>query len=346
MPPQHYAELATRSRIKAVAVVEEVTIRTETNRATGKEVLFRLERSFGEGTPRQFRGSCASVDHPWQRPMAGGTLYFYPQKGARVLITVSDNGGPITSYTPLNDELNAELTARGLTNIVFSMGRAVIGTRREGKASEEQWFTFYREGRPAGYLHITGARHPPSTGVMEFHHELLVGELDGDRQQYLITTRTRGDESLTPIGLRIKQTIISRDGSSPGLALEVHFRPGEKGVKGGILRREGEQGEAIPVPASTTTDLLLFTLVCRLPFSDAPSRLNVIETLELHLKQGVQIRYRGRDPQKGDLHRFETRGPLTATYWLNNRHELIEVRWDQDKFFRRSSEAEAQTVLQ
>ena len=35
-----------------------------------------------------------------------------------------------------------------------------------------------------------------------------------------------------------------------------------------------------------------------------------------------------------------------AAYWLNDRHELIELRWDGDKRFVRGTKEEAMTILQ
>lgn len=96
----------------------------------------------------------------------------------------------------------------------------------------------------------------------------------------------------------------------------------------------------------TTTDFLLFELVTKEAFVKKTIRLNVIETLELNLKNDVRLVYIGRDPARGNLHKFEEQGPVTASYWLNDRHELVEVLWDKDKRFKKSDAEEAGTILQ
>lgn len=133
LPPEVYARKARMSKIKAVAVVEAVKVMEETKRSTHKKVVFRLERAFSPQTPQTFSGTCYSVDRKWQNPGVGGTIYYYPTKGQRVLVTVSTDGGPITSFTPITSDLAAELDASGLANIIFVMGRAKIQKAPEKK---------------------------------------------------------------------------------------------------------------------------------------------------------------------------------------------------------------------
>ncbi|RJR35860.1 MAG: hypothetical protein C4576_24580 [Desulfobacteraceae bacterium] len=124
--PEYYEERVEASFIKAVAVVEEVRVLEASARSTRKEVLFRLERSLGKDVPARFSGICFYVDREGQEPGAGGTVYYYPEKGVRALVTVNLDGGIITSYTPLSEELDRELRQNGLRNIAFPMGRAVV----------------------------------------------------------------------------------------------------------------------------------------------------------------------------------------------------------------------------
>lgn len=345
MPPEHYARAAEDSAIKAIAVVVDVTILKETRQSTRKEVLFRLERSFGKEAPRQFRGTCYSVDHASQQPMAGGTIYFYPQKGARVLVTVSDDGGPITSYTPVSDALNAELADSGLANIAFQMGRARL---QEPKANNpaDRWFTFHLDGRAAGYLRISRQTDRERPMIIQFRHEFLVGEIDGRRQLYTVSTESRDDGTLTPQWLTIETADISPEGREERGKREYGFRISETAqTAAGILSRE-KTAVDIPLPSGTTTDLVLFEVIRGREFTPGVIRLNVLETLELHLKKDVRLTYTGRDPAKDNLHRFEARGAFRAAYWIDERHDLIEARWDGDKVFRRSSQEGAETVLQ
>ena len=158
LPPKVYKEAAQSSIIKAIAIVKKVKILDETNRSTFKQVLFKLEKSLTRGllqkkVPQEFSGSCYSVDHKWQDPGYGGTIHYYPSKGARVFVTVSSDGGSITSYTTLSPAFEEELNKNGLKNIEFGMGHAYIkksamspASKREMKAeafaSSGRWYYF------------------------------------------------------------------------------------------------------------------------------------------------------------------------------------------------------------
>ena len=117
MPPEHYAKEAENSAIKAIAVVKDVIVLSETEQNTRKKVVFALVKPFEEKIPETFTGICYSVDHKWQRPGAGGTIYYYPAKGASVLVTVIYDQGVITSFTPLDPELEKELNGYKLKEL-------------------------------------------------------------------------------------------------------------------------------------------------------------------------------------------------------------------------------------
>jgi len=124
MPPQHYAERAEESKIKAIAVVEKVEVLEKIKRYTTKQVTFRLEYGLTFDTPATFTGQCASVDHEWQDPGVGGIIFLYPNVGERVFVTVSSDGGSITSFTPITPELeNSVKETPGNICYGFSEGR-------------------------------------------------------------------------------------------------------------------------------------------------------------------------------------------------------------------------------
>ncbi|HQO83778.1 MAG TPA: hypothetical protein PLS21_07275 [Synergistales bacterium] len=123
MPPDHYAEMSERSKIKATALVLSVEILETTKEHTMKRVSFFLRHPFSDGVPDHFSGICFSVDWPWQSPMAGGTIYFYPETGDKVYVTVASNGGGITSYTYLNEGLES-LFVDNPDKIRYGMGNA------------------------------------------------------------------------------------------------------------------------------------------------------------------------------------------------------------------------------
>ena len=347
MPPEHYDEVARASEIKAIALVEKVEIMEEGKRSTRKRVSFRLQRSLDKSTPQTFTGICYSVDHSWQDPGVGGTIYYYPQKGEKVLVTVSSNGSLITSYTTLTPELEQETALNGLRNISFDMGHASIKvSARYGE--EEQWFSFHVDGETKGFFHASQKRNREQPMLIEFTHELLVGELDGDRQIYTAITQSRDDDTLTPEWLIISNESLVPAHIPPLIKREIGFRPDASGnTNDGILVRGKDDAVDIPIPPATTTDFLLFSLVEKMSFKMGSSiSINPIETLELHLKKNVMIRYVGRDQNNRNLHKFVETGPAQATYWLNDNHRLMEVHWDSDKVFKRTTEGEAMTTLQ
>lgn len=346
MPPGHYEKQAENSAIKAIAEVKDVIVLSETEENTRKKVVFALVKPFTENIPETFTGICYSVDHKWQKPGVGGTIYYYPAKGAKVLVTVVHDQGIITSFTSLDPELEQEIDVNGLAHISFIMGHARIDTVRKQDDKKEQWFAFYLGNRPAGYLYASRYRDPSKTGIVQFRHEFIVGVLDGDRRQYMISTRSRDDDTLTPQRMVIEIQDISPEGSRKLGIREIGFRIGEREtVPEGVLLKGRQNAVDVPIPSGTTTDLILFDLVEQQPFHVAPLSVHVIETLELNLKKGISLVYAGIDP-KNSLHKFEEQGPIRAEYWLNERHELMKVRWDEDKVFYRSTEEEATTILQ
>ncbi len=123
MPPDHYAGMAERSKIKASALVVSVEILETSKECTMKKVSFFLRHPFSDNVPGHFSGICSSVDWPWQSPMAGGTIYHYPEAGDKVYVTVGSDGGSITSYTYINEELETLFIANP-EKIKYGMGNA------------------------------------------------------------------------------------------------------------------------------------------------------------------------------------------------------------------------------
>ncbi len=76
MPPDVYARISEQSKIRATAMVESVKTLETTKQSTWKTVVFSLRHPMSEGVPEKFSGTCYSVDHEWQQPPAGGTIYF------------------------------------------------------------------------------------------------------------------------------------------------------------------------------------------------------------------------------------------------------------------------------
>lgn len=123
--PEFYARMAEASKIKATAVVRSVEIIERTKRSTSKKVVFELRHSFSDAVPATFSGTCYSVDHSWQEPGAGGEIYHYPRKGQRAYVTISTDGGSITSYTAIDETLE-RMFIENPGKIRYGMGKAYL----------------------------------------------------------------------------------------------------------------------------------------------------------------------------------------------------------------------------
>lgn len=123
--PEYYAKTARASRIKAIAVVRSVDTIDQDSRRTLKRVTFQLKHPFSDNVPASFNGTCFSVDHKWQDPGVGGTIYYYPEKGQTVFVTIAAEGGSITSYTVLDEESEKRFI-KNPGKIRYSFGKASV----------------------------------------------------------------------------------------------------------------------------------------------------------------------------------------------------------------------------
>lgn len=225
---------------------------------------------------------------------------------------------------------------------------AVRTVRRKPAEKEAPWFLFYRQGKASGFLHISHRTDRQVPMIRQFNHEWLMGELDKDRQLFKINTQSREDGLFTPEWITIQKTEYSPDKTIVGPEREIGFRSvAGTDIKAGILVKGSRNAYDVRIPSDTATDLVLLTAIETFPYEKNFSlRLNLIETLTLDLKTGIRIRYQGKDPGKNNLHLFSQTGKSAADYWLNDRHELMEWQWDQDRKFVRGTEDEAMTILQ
>jgi len=133
MPPAHYEEAVEKSQIKAIAEVQFVKVMGHYKAVDEKMINFRLVKSFGETTPFQlFTGRCRSINKRWNEkyPPPGGNIYYYPQRGDKVYVTVSENGGYITSYTRLTPSLEKALDT-DFKSVKTKMGMAYVDQNAE-----------------------------------------------------------------------------------------------------------------------------------------------------------------------------------------------------------------------
>lgn len=123
--PEFYVQMAEASKIKATAVVTSVEIIERTKQSTSKKVVFELRHPFSDSVPATFSGTCYSIDHAWQEPGAGGTIYHYPKKGQKVYVTISADGGSITSYAAIDETLE-KMFIQNPGKIRYGMGKAYL----------------------------------------------------------------------------------------------------------------------------------------------------------------------------------------------------------------------------
>lgn len=111
MMPEFYEKRERESKIKAIAMVEQVEVvaKYPERGVEEKKVTFRSLRTLtGEKVPETFTGYCYSVIEG-KLPAPGGTIYCYPIKGLKVYVAIDDNGGTITGYSAITDEVEKRI---------------------------------------------------------------------------------------------------------------------------------------------------------------------------------------------------------------------------------------------
>jgi len=325
MPPAHYRRLAEESKIKATAVVDFVLRAEDGKRYSTQRVAFRLETAFSENVPDRFSGSCYSVLHRWQKPGVGGEIYYYPRKGDRVFVTVSTDGGWITSYTRLTPALEAALRENPGA-VIFGMGEARVIEGEREKTISEAWYLYRIDRKPVGYLYAVRKEPVYEWGILRYAHRFVVRGA-GRTADTRILTDCLDDTYLTP-----RRMVIERRGEP---TVSVRFRQQRpESVSGGIFRPDPAQKENIMVvPEHTVTDLLLFEIVKRLSFETEAFSYHLLESAELHLKKSRTLAAMGKDPEHPDLHRFAETPEPGASFWVDGDRNLVRVVWDGDKEF-------------
>ncbi|MDC0336150.1 hypothetical protein OAN24_04585 [Pseudodesulfovibrio sp.] len=127
--PDYLALLAEESEIKAIAVVSHVQRMSRNSDGTFMRVSFKRKYAVTPYTPKKFVGGCKTMENNWQK-RAQGTVYFKPRKGQTVYVTITTNGGAITSYTPINAQLDAVIR-REPHRVAYSKGRANVIPKRD-----------------------------------------------------------------------------------------------------------------------------------------------------------------------------------------------------------------------
>lgn len=119
--------MAEHSEIKAIGEVVAVKRVSSNGDGTFKQVTFRRIYALTPYIPKQFVGGCKTMEFAWQR-RSKDMVYFKPHKGQRVYVTISTNGGAITSYTPVDSRLEAAVR-KDPNRLAYRRGRALVTPR-------------------------------------------------------------------------------------------------------------------------------------------------------------------------------------------------------------------------
>jgi hypothetical protein len=125
--PDYLSIMAQESEIKAIATVAKIQVMAHNSDGTLKNVTFKKIYAITPYVPKTFIGGCKTFVGGWQK-RAEGMIYFNPRPGQKVFVTVTTNGGAITSFTPLNAALD-HVVRNEPHRLTYSHGRAAIQPR-------------------------------------------------------------------------------------------------------------------------------------------------------------------------------------------------------------------------
>ncbi|WP_319582671.1 hypothetical protein [uncultured Pseudodesulfovibrio sp.] len=125
--PDYLSMMAQESEIKAIATVAKIQVMAHNADGTLKNVTFKNIYAITPYVPKEFVGGCKTFVGGWQK-RAEGMIYFDPRPGQKVFVTVTTNGGAITSFTPINAALD-HVVRNEPHRLGYSHGRATIEPR-------------------------------------------------------------------------------------------------------------------------------------------------------------------------------------------------------------------------
>lgn len=120
----YMALMAHDSEIKAIATVSQVKQMGGNRDGTFTRVSFKSVFAVTPYTPQTFVGACKVLNQAWQQ-RSKDMVYFKPKVGQKVYVTVSSNGGAITSFTMLTPELDYVVREEPY-RIEYEHGRAFV----------------------------------------------------------------------------------------------------------------------------------------------------------------------------------------------------------------------------
>ena len=116
--------MAEESEIKAIAEVTNVRRMSGGKNGSFMHVTFKKIYSITPYTPKQFVGGCTVYEQRWQT-RSEDMVYFKPKRGHKVFVTITSNGGAITSYTHMNRMLETVIREEPY-RLTYSKGQAKV----------------------------------------------------------------------------------------------------------------------------------------------------------------------------------------------------------------------------
>ena len=106
--PKARQDVIINSQIKTPAVV--TSVKTIQNRKGNRVQLVKLDGLYNN-SGEKYEAECRNFKgiFPWDKPLIGGGVNYYPQKGQRVFVTIDHPNGKITSMTIMDEEFENKL---------------------------------------------------------------------------------------------------------------------------------------------------------------------------------------------------------------------------------------------
>ena len=106
--PSARHDVIINSQIKTPAVV--TSVKTIQNRKGNRVQLIKLDGLYNN-SDKKYEAECRNFKgvFPWDTPIIGGDVNYYPQKGQRVFVTIDRPNGKITSMTIMDENFETKL---------------------------------------------------------------------------------------------------------------------------------------------------------------------------------------------------------------------------------------------
>ena len=106
--PKARHDVIVNSLIKTPAVV--TSVKTIQNKKGNRVQLVKLDGLY-DNSGKKYEVKCRNYKgvFPWDTPLIGGDVNYYPKKGQRVFVTIDHPNGKITSMTVMDEKFENRL---------------------------------------------------------------------------------------------------------------------------------------------------------------------------------------------------------------------------------------------